>query len=380
MNASTAAGASVADVCVLLTPRALGGHEAALFGWLADAARELQLRPTIVAPTAQLFQACASSGLARWLRPLPANRGHARDVSRPELLRNLQDWPTGRPVLLAPGVLHTDTWLLMAAIALRHEVWIYVPMAYTAARMGYPWAWLRDHLLAPWIKRVAGWITIDRHQGDWLQEGWGVKAPVLALPNKARPLGPSIDALVHPAPPADGRLRVAFVGSFDLQQKGLDWLVQAIQQHPSWRSQFEWTFQGSGPGERALLELACTLGPQHVRVNAHAPLDDALARCDVLLLCSRFEGLPVVALEATARGWPVVASRHSGLQDLLPASSLFDFGDPWSMVLALQSLRTPATRQHAAAHAQAQVATTHTDLRYHHALRNVTRRLQHAPP
>jgi glycosyltransferase involved in cell wall biosynthesis len=185
--------------------------------------------------------------------------------------------------------------------------------------------------------------------------------------------------LSPPAPAGDGRLRVAFVGRFDLQQKGLDWLVNAIHQHPSWRADFEWTFQGRGPGERALLELASALGPQHVRVNAHAPLDEALAHCDVLLLCSRFEGLPLVALEATARGWPVVASRDSGLQDYLPATSLFDFGDAWSMELALQNLRTPQARQQAATHAQAQVAHAHSELGYLRALRSVAQQLRGQP-
>jgi len=89
-----------------------------------------------------------------------------------------------------------------------------------------------------------------------------------------------------------------------------------------------------------------------VQVRDHAPIDDALAASDVLLLASRYEGLPLVALEATARGWPVVATRDSGVEGLLPAQALFDFGDAAGLQLALARLRTPAQRAAAVATAR----------------------------
>jgi glycosyltransferase involved in cell wall biosynthesis len=364
-----------AEVCVLLTPRAVGGHETALFGWLADATREQSLRPAIVAPTPALLRACASHGLARWLHPTRGPLGLSSDsaLARLQVLRALRQWPTGRPLLLAPGVLHADAWLLAAAVLLRHEVWVYVPMTYTAQHMGYRAGAWRDHLLAPWVKRVAGWITINQQQAARLSSHWQVQAPVLALPNRARLARLGVQP---PSPSADGRLRVAFVGRYDLKQKGLDWLIEMIRQHPAWRRLMRWHFQGRGPGDMALLELASELGPHHVMVNRHAPLNDALAVNDVLLLCSRFEGLPLVALEAVSRGWPVVASHACGLQDILPARSQFDFGDVQGMSKALASVRTPQARAQAAAYANARLLTTHTEAAYRTALRSVTARLK----
>lgn len=376
-GADLASGTAAAPVelGVLLTPREIGGHETALFGWVADAVRLHGLRPHIVAPDAALADACRAAGLADWLAPdLPA--GQPRAV----LLQVLRRWPAGVPVLLAPGVLHAQAWLLAAALALGLQVWVYVPMAYSARRMGYRHAALRDRLLAPWLRQVRLWITVDQPQRRWLHRHWCLPAPVLVLPNLPR-------LALQPAPslqPAgDARLRVAWVGRFDPWQKGLDWLASLLQDAPHWHQQYRWHFQGRGPGELALQALASGLGPQHVQVHPHGPLQQALARSDVLLLPSRFEGVPLVALEATALGWPVVASHQAGLAALLPPASLFNFGEPAGLDQALAGMRSPAVRAQAVAHAQERLARLHAPQRYRPALQALVQHLRagrHQPP
>lgn len=368
--AEAAAGLDAAPVelGVLLTPRELGGHEAALLGWLADAVRLHGLRPRIVAPTAALVDTCRAAGLGDWLAPdLPEAK------PRVALLQVLRRWPASVPVLLAPGVLHTQAWLLAAAVALGLHVWVYVPMAYSAQRMGYRHAALRDRLLAPWLRHVRLWITVDQQQRAWLHRHWCLPAPVLVLPNLPR-------LALQPAPTlqraGDARLRVAWVGRFDPWQKGLDWLASLLQDTPHWHEHYRWRFQGRGPGELALQALASSLGPQHVQVHPHAPIQQALATSDVLLLPSRYEGLPLVALEATALGWPVVASRQSGLAALLPAASLFDFGDAAGLDQALVRMTSPAVRTEAVAHAQERLARQHAPQRYRPALQALVQHLR----
>ncbi len=330
------------DLDVLLTPREAGGHENALFTWLADAVREDGLRPRLLLPPG-LHELAWSHGLGERIAPGRAVHG------RREALAEVWDSPRRRPLLLAPGVLHAQAWLLAAAVMARRPVWLYVPMAFSAATMGYRHASLRDRLLSPWLARAAGVVTIDETQARLLREHWRVQAPVLPLLNRVRVRGTA-----PPTPPQapGGRLRVGFVGRFDLHQKGLDWLVDTLRGHAVFADGYHWYFQGRGPGEMALQTAASALGPQRVTVKPFAPIEQALAQVDLLLLPSRYEGLPLVALEATARGWPVVASDRAGLASLLPSSSIFPFGDHRALETSLRSLGTPSARRAAVVHAR----------------------------
>ena len=356
------------EVCVLLTPRQLGGHEVALFGWLGDATRDLGLRPAILAPTAALAAACADAGLSGFVPGMPAR------WPRLALLRELLRTPAHRPVLLAPGVLHVDAWLLAAALMLRRPLWVYVPMAFTAERMGFRAGRLRDRLIAPWLRGVDRWIVIDERQAALLRGTWRLSAPIHVLANQAWVTGASPPL---PAPLAEGRLRIAWVGRFECRQKGLDWLATVLRSGVAKAD--HWRFQGRGAGATLLHELSRSLGAQRVTVHAHAPLDDALAASDLLLLASRFEGVPLVALEAIAHGWPVVATRGCGLDGLLPATSLYDFGDAAGLSRALDTLRTAAARQAAAAHARECWQAAGAEQGYRQELQRIVSVLQRRP-
>jgi len=157
--------------------------------------------------------------------------------------------------------------------------------------------------------------------------------------------------------------------------------VPISQSRPFWcRSKRPTSASRSGPGEPALRRLAQLLGPQQAVVCGHAPLDDALAASDVLVLASRFEGLPLVALEATERGWPVVATRQSGLCQLLPARALYDFGDAQGLARAIDHLRRPAARAQAVALAQRRLAARRRREPYTAALHSLVQALRSAAP
>jgi len=364
----------VPEVCVILTPRELGGHEKALLGWLADAVRMDGLRPCIVAPTPDLQQACDQAGLAAYLQQGADGVAGAGPASRLRLLAALRRWPAGRPLLLAPGVLHSSAWLLATAVALGHRVWVYVPMTHSALRMNYRWAALRDAAIAPWLRRVEGWITIDDAHAHQLDRLWHVPAPVYVLPNVAR-----LASAPEPLPDAgESALHVVFLGRFDMHQKGLDWLIGVLRARPPWATHCHWRFQGRGPGEGALQELASALGPHRVQVHPFGRVDDALAVSDVLLLPSRYEGVPLVALEAASHGVPVVASRETDLTPLLPPRSLFQFGDAAGLQASLESLRDADARRAAVAHTRDRIAANLPSGRYHRARRNIVRALQQA--
>ncbi|MFC4061214.1 glycosyltransferase family 4 protein [Planomonospora corallina] len=92
-------------------------------------------------------------------------------------------------------------------------------------------------------------------------------------------------------------------------QKGFDLLIRAFahvaREHPDWRLRI----YGSGVKKAELGALIDKLGVgEHVALMGRTDhLPDRLAEASLYVLSSRFEGLPMVMIEAMAHGLPVVA-------------------------------------------------------------------------
>lgn len=86
---------------------------------------------------------------------------------------------------------------------------------------------------------------------------------------------------------------------------------------------FECSIAGEGPERRRLESLIrrCNLGEQ-VTLLGHVPreqMDSLYERADVVLLTSRSEGIPLVLMEAMARGKVVLAPAITGIPELVVA-------------------------------------------------------------
>jgi glycosyltransferase involved in cell wall biosynthesis len=212
---------------------------------------------------------------------------------------------------------------------------------------------IRDWVVGHIVRRVDLWITISRQQRQLLIDQWHVKPPVFVVSNRLALLG-------RDAPPArnpvEGPLRVLFAGRFDANQKGLDWLCDRLRARgDEWTGQLRFMFKGEGDFGPELARLSRDLGSGHLDVQPWGDVGQAMNEADVLLLPSRFEGLPLIALEATHYGVPVVASKYAGVSELLPPWCLFDFGDEDAMWSALRALQDPARRAAALAHSRGEI-------------------------
>ncbi|WP_127503884.1 glycosyltransferase family 4 protein [Actinoplanes solisilvae] len=120
------------------------------------------------------------------------------------------------------------------------------------------------------------------------------------IPNGIPPKDPSTVAHDRPRIVASGRLA---------PQKGFDMLLDAwatvSAKHPEW----ELVIYGSGPGFRKLVEQRDALGlRESVRLpGVTSQLDAELSASAMFVLSSRYEGLPMVLLEAMSCGLPVVS-------------------------------------------------------------------------
>jgi glycosyltransferase involved in cell wall biosynthesis len=129
----------------------------------------------------------------------------------------------------------------------------------------------------------------NRHEYERLLPG----APIVQIPNAVHRAEQEPSQQVSPVVVAAGRLTA---------QKGFDLLVEAfarvVADHPEWRLRVF----GAGARKAELDGLVQRLEPGRTD-----RLDQELTNASVYALSSRFEGLPMVMIEAMAHALPVVA-------------------------------------------------------------------------
>jgi glycosyltransferase involved in cell wall biosynthesis len=120
------------------------------------------------------------------------------------------------------------------------------------------------------------------------------------IPNAAPELAAAAPTLDRPVVVAAGRLTT---------QKGFDLLIGAFAQvadrHPGWTLRI----CGDGPQRRRLQALILEHGLSNdvLLMGAVDRLDEQMAQASLYVLSSRFEGLPMVMIEAMSLGLPVVS-------------------------------------------------------------------------
>jgi glycogen(starch) synthase len=103
------------------------------------------------------------------------------------------------------------------------------------------------------------------------------------------------------------------------RQKGFDLAIAALAQLRHRYSNLRLVVAGDGPERDHLRALACARGVDDC-IDFLGEVDTGdvgalLRACTVLVMPSRFEGLPLVALEAAWAGRPIVAAESPGLTD-----------------------------------------------------------------
>lgn len=148
----------------------------------------------------------------------------------------------------------------------------------------------------------------------------------------------------------DAPLRILQIGTLH-EVKGQAVLLNACQHLNAQGVPFECGFVGDGPDREPLQQLATDLGiADRVRFHGYCPPEEVrelLGQADVLACPSvessdgRREGIPVVLMEAMASGVPVVASRLSGIPELVDCGTeglLFEPGVAQELAAALTAI------------------------------------------
>jgi glycosyltransferase involved in cell wall biosynthesis len=181
-----------------------------------------------------------------------------------------------------------------------------------------------------WRKRVR-WVALSRADAKTL--GAMLDAPVTVVRNAPPAPPPSTERLDWPA----GQMRVLSVGRLETQ-KGFDRMLRALAAPEVKALAWHWNVIGEGSERAALTALVRSLGLEgRVSLVGARPGVDGLRDAELLLAPSRFEGMPLVPLEAAEAGVPVVASTidpHEELYERVPETLLPRDEREWPAALA----------------------------------------------
>ncbi len=184
---------------------------------------------------------------------------------------------------------------------------------------------LRSSLERHLFTRVERVIAVSEEDHGLLEDRYGLKGRAVHIPNGIDP--ETFDALAVSKgearealnlPPASTLLLTA--ARFD-EQKGYDVLIRAIHWGRSFFKEHKvrFLFSGDGGTRKAMKRLAARLGVTDC-ITFLGERDDVallMKASDLLVLPSRWEGLPLTLLEAAACNLPVVASDTGGNREVV---------------------------------------------------------------
>ncbi|HVF16269.1 MAG TPA: glycosyltransferase [Steroidobacteraceae bacterium] len=362
---------------------AFGGHEVMLVRWLEELNRQRTVEPFLLAPEgSRLFQEgskyAVTHALPRQEQGAVASKwGVLKDSAA--LMRAIRAVEPDLCVV-AEGCLMSQPAIAHVARLLGLRVVVYVPLVQTSVSMGFGRGELRDALVRRWYANLPhGWVTITAEQAEDFRRWAGVRKPILTLPNTvAAQVEQQASVEVRSATSNDKRLRVLVLGRLDAQQKGLDLLLAHMRKHPQLGEHLLVTLVGDGPFEAEIQQQLTqdTALRRWLALRSWSPTSTAMRDHDVLLMSSRFEGVPLVMLEAMAMGLPVVAPDLPGTRAFLEADCMFPKGNMDAAFKILDRMVDPTiraqieTRNRSAFRAQASNAS------FESAVRELTPRLQ----
>ncbi len=243
-----------------------------------------------------------SLGASRWWHFTSAVRKLAK------LLREQQ------PQIVQTFLFHANVVGLLAARQAK------VPHVLMGVRVADP-SWWRGGLERSLASRAGGVVCVSQAVADFCRQKHRFPAgKLVVIPN-----GINVDQ-VSRTPPIDpqklgipaGRKLLTFIGRLD-RQKDPWWLFQIAPAALSQLPDHDLVIVGDERRRTGVEEVVNLLGLQG-RIHAAGWRPDAqaiLAASQMLLLTSRYEGMPNVVLEAMALGKPVMASRVEGVVELL---------------------------------------------------------------
>lgn len=244
-------------------------------------------------------------------------------------------------VLCAQGDLELSSRGLLAGKMAGIPTVSYIPYAHSQRDMGAKLGTLRDLFNTYLLNIPDAFITISKEAKIHFQRR-GARVPIEVVYN-------GVDterfgnwkggvARKYFDLPVDKPV-IALCGRLECKQKGQMFLLKALSHSQFLRQSIITLFVGDGPDEGVLKKEVGRLGLNNsVRFLGWCDTASLYPSIDVLVIASRFEGMPLVMLEALVSNVPVIATDRDGMKEILPAEWRFPARDVEALVKRLESV------------------------------------------
>lgn len=247
-------------------------------------------------------------------------------------------------IMISQGAIGLSACGLAAAKMLRLPLVSFIPMAHKVSLIlgkSTPDVWLQELCYRYLYALPDRFLTICTSTADMLHKQYGIARENIGISYYGLDIPRPPEIVYRPAGSKDRNVKplIGLIGRVEFHQKRHDFFFNAVARSEFAR-ELDYVVFGDGPDLSACQELTDSLGlNERVRYMGWVEnVSEWYPQLDVVAIPSRFEGLPIVLIEALSYGLPVLASRVDGMQELLPLAWTFEQGNTAEMMSCLRKL------------------------------------------
>lgn len=240
-------------------------------------------------------------------------------------------------VLFLNGDLRSNSLLVFIAFLAKKRIYIYVPLVESFSTYNYKLPKIRDILFKSFIAKLNIIWIVPHKSLRFLFRKWSkTKSKVHVLPNTAA------SGNIKNLPLNTRFFKVCIVGRFDKYQKGLDIFLSFIRSHSFiFKQNIRFNLYGAGSYKKTMIDFVRKNNfTSFVNFHRWSTFDLICRQNNLLMLFSRFEGVPVVITEAMGAGLPILSTKLPGTCFLEP-SCLFKHSSLKRLPSALNNFKNP---------------------------------------
>jgi glycosyltransferase involved in cell wall biosynthesis len=225
----------------------------------------------------------------------------------------------------------------------RPPVWGFLHLAQRPSTIGAKLGKLRDLMVPQLLRRFDGLLTVSTTGARAISARYRMRAPEVLYPPipTVRPFPSTLDRKSRRAKVGlPDTFLLGIVGRVEIHHKGHDAALRVTRQLLEAGLPIHLVVVGDGPDSAVVRGLAERLQVASVAsfLGWRQDAGDLIPLLSAVIMPSRYEGMPLVAMQAAAAGVPVVGYDVDGLAELLPPEFRVAAGDETALANTVAAL------------------------------------------